>query len=145
MLHVPYRGGTAVVNGILTGEIQVGWTGIPNALPLIASGQSRAYCLSILQRSPSTPQIPTCDELGVKGFHVATDLSLYGPAGMSPKIASRLQAEAAKVMREPAISARMQQLGIIMEEDGTASLERLRRDNLERFGVIVRKLKLQVN
>ena len=64
LLHVPYRGGSAMVNGLLTGEIQVGWSGIPNVMTLIESGKLRGYCVSTLQRSPSTPAIPTCDELG---------------------------------------------------------------------------------
>src|SRR5580698_11406979 len=58
VLHVPYRAGTAMVNGLLTGEIQVGWSGIPNVQALIAGGQLRGYCISLLQRSPSMPQIP---------------------------------------------------------------------------------------
>src|SRR5262245_16264764 len=50
LLHVPYRGGSAMVNGLLTGEIQVGWSGIPNVMELIASGKLRGYCVSVLQR-----------------------------------------------------------------------------------------------
>jgi tripartite-type tricarboxylate transporter receptor subunit TctC len=38
LLHVPYRGGSAMVNGLLTGEIQAGWSGIPNVMELIAAG-----------------------------------------------------------------------------------------------------------
>ena len=68
LLHVPYRGGSAMVNGLLTGEIQVGWSGIPNVMALIESGKLRGYCISVLQRSPSTPAIPTCDELGQQGL-----------------------------------------------------------------------------
>jgi len=81
LLHVPYRGGSAMVNGLLTGEIQVGWSGIPNVMALIESGKLRGYCISVLQRSPSTPAIPTCDELGHKGFDVATVMGLHAPAG----------------------------------------------------------------
>lgn len=143
VLHVPYRGGTAMVNGVLTGEIQVGWSGIPNVMSLIASGQLRGYCISVLQRSPSTPAIPTCDELGIKGFDVATVMGLYGPAGMPPAIVARLQAETAKVMREPAIAARMEQLGIVMEENGTANYVQFRKDDFQRYADIVRKLNLQ--
>ena len=55
LLHVPYRGGSAMVNALLTGEIQVGWSGIPNVMSLIEGGKLRAYCISILQRSPSVP------------------------------------------------------------------------------------------
>jgi tripartite-type tricarboxylate transporter receptor subunit TctC len=145
LLHVPYRGGSAMVNGLLTGEIQVGWSGIPNVMALIESGQLRGYCVSVLQRSPSTPAIPTCDELGQKGFDIATVLGLLGPAGMSPKIVARIQAEAASAMREPAMAARLKQLGMVMEENGTANYVSFLKYDLERYAAAVKKLKLQIN
>src|SRR5215216_5559480 len=83
LLHVPYRGGSAMVNGLLTGEIQAGWSGIPNVIELIAAGKLRGLCVSTLQRSPSTPSVATCDELGLKGFNVATMMGLHAPAGTS--------------------------------------------------------------
>jgi tripartite-type tricarboxylate transporter receptor subunit TctC len=144
VLHVPYRAGTAMVNGLLTGEIQVGWSGIPNVMQQIASGQLRGYCISILKRSASTPAIPTCDELGIKGFDVASVMGLYGPAGTSPQIVARLQTEVAKVMREPAINARMEQLGMIMEEDGTANYIAFTKRDYARYSAIVQKLHLQI-
>jgi tripartite-type tricarboxylate transporter receptor subunit TctC len=144
VLHVPYRAGTAMVNGLLTGEIQVGWSGIPNVKSLIESGQLRGYCISLLARSPSMPQVPTCDELGIKGFDVNTVMGLYAPAGVSPKIVARLQAETAKVMREPEMTARMEQLGIIMEENGTANYIAFRQQDFERYADIVHKLNIQI-
>jgi tripartite-type tricarboxylate transporter receptor subunit TctC len=144
VLHVPYRAGTAMVNGLLTGEIQVGWSGIPNVMQQIASGQLRGCCISILKRSASTPAIPTCDELGIKGFDVASVMGLYGPAGTSLQIVARLQTEVAKVMREPAINARMEQLGMIMEEDGTANYIAFTKRDYARYSAIVQKLHLQI-
>jgi tripartite-type tricarboxylate transporter receptor subunit TctC len=144
VLHVPYRAGTAMVNGLLTGEIQVGWSGIPNVKSLIESGQLRGYCISLLQRSASMPQIPTCDELGIKGFDVNTVMGLYAPAGVSPKIVTRLQAEIAKAIREPTITARMEQLGIIMEENGTANYIAFRQQDFQRYTDIVHKLHIQI-
>jgi tripartite-type tricarboxylate transporter receptor subunit TctC len=144
VLHVPYRGGTAMVNGVLTGEVQVGWSGIPNVMQLIASGQLRGYCISILKRSASTPAIPTCDELGVKGFNVATVMGLNAPAGVPPQIVARLQAEIAKVMRELAITARMEQLGMIMEEDGTANYTAFKKRDYASYAEIVHKLNLHI-
>jgi tripartite-type tricarboxylate transporter receptor subunit TctC len=143
VVHVPYRAGTAMVNGLLTGEIQVGWSGIPNVQALIESGQLRSYCISVLKRSASTPAIPTCDELGIKGFDVATVMGLFAPAGTSPKMVARLQAEIAKVIREPEITARMDQLGMIMQENGTKSYVEFIKQDFERYGDIVRKLDLQ--
>jgi tripartite-type tricarboxylate transporter receptor subunit TctC len=143
LLHVPYRGGSAMVNGLLTGEIQAGWSGIPNVIELIASGKLRGLCVSTLQRSPSTPQIATCDELGIKGFNVATMMGLVAPAGTSPKIIARVQAEAAKAMREPAMATRMTQLGMVMEENGTASYAAFLKEDLARYDQAVKKLNLQ--
>jgi len=143
LLHVPYRGGSAMVNGLLTAEIQAGWSGIPNVIELIASGKLRGLCLSTLQRSPSTPQISTCDELGLKGFNVATMMGLHAPAGTSGRIIARLQAETAKVMRDPAMATRMTQLGMVMEENGTANYAAFMRDDMVRYDQAVKKLNLQ--
>ena len=144
LLHVPYRGGSAMVNGLLTGEIQVGWSGIPNVMALIESGKLRGYCVSVLQRSPSTPSIPTCDELGHKGFDVATVMGLFAPAGTPAKIIARLQGEAAGAMREPAMAARMKQLGMVMEENGTANYVQFIKHDMDRYAQAVKKLKLEI-
>jgi tripartite-type tricarboxylate transporter receptor subunit TctC len=144
LLHVPYRGGSAMVNGLLTGEIDVGWSGIPNVMTLIASGKLKGYCISVLQRSTSTPAIPTCDELGQNGFDIATVMGMHAPSGTSPKIVARLQAETAAVMREPAMAARMQQLGMIMEENGTANYIAFMQHDIERYAQAVKRLNLQV-
>ena len=144
LLHVPYRGGSAMVNGVLTGEIQAGWSGIPNVMELIAAGKLRGLCVSVLQRSPSTPSIPTCDELGQKGFDIATVMGLHAPAGTSPKIVARLQAEAAKVIREPQMASRMKQLGMVMEENGTANYAAFMERDMGRYAEAVHKLNLQI-
>ena len=141
--HVPYRGGSAMVNGLLTGEIQAAWSGIPNVLPLIESGKLRGYCVSILERSKSMPNVPTCAELGLAGFDIATMIGLQAPAGAPAKLVARLQAEAAKAMREPAMVERMIQLGMIVQENGTAHYAKFMQDDLERYAVAVRKLNLQ--
>ena len=144
LLHVPYRGGSAMVNGLLTGEIQVGWSGIPNVIELIASGKLRGYCVSVLQRSPSTPAIPTCDELGQNGFDVATVMGLQAPSGTPPKVIARLQAEVAAAMREPAMVTRMHQLGMVMEENGTANYVQFMKYDMDRYAQAVKKLNLQI-
>jgi tripartite-type tricarboxylate transporter receptor subunit TctC len=137
------RGGSAMVNGLLTGEIQAGWSGIPNVMELIAAGKLRGLCVSTLQRSSSTPTIPTCDELGLTGFNIATMMGLHAPAGTSPKIVARLQVEIAQSMREPAMAARMAQLGMVMEESGTSHYAAFMREDMARYEQAVRTLNLQ--
>ena len=144
MLHVPYRGGTQMVNALLAGEVQGGWSGIPNVRGQIEGGLLRALCVSILVRSPSLPNVPTCDEMGVKGFDIATMLGLAGPAGLPVSVVATLQAETAKALRDPKVAERMVQLGVVMQENGTAHYQKYVRDDFERYGAIVRKLNLQI-
>jgi tripartite-type tricarboxylate transporter receptor subunit TctC len=105
--------------------------------------QGPGYCISVLHRSPTAPAVPTCDELGQKGFDVATVLGLQGPAGLSPKIVARLQAIAASAMREPDMAARMQQFGMVMEENGTANYMEFMKSDMDRYAQAVKRLNLQ--
>jgi tripartite-type tricarboxylate transporter receptor subunit TctC len=143
LLHVPYRGGTALVNGLLTGEIQAGWSGIPNVRALIATGQLRALCVSVLKRSPSLPEVPTCDELGYRGFDIADMLGLQSSAGVPPKVVTQLQGAVSKILREPEMTERMMTLGMDMQENGTAAYAQFMKEDLDRYGVVVRRLNLQ--
>jgi tripartite-type tricarboxylate transporter receptor subunit TctC len=144
LLHVPYRGGTGMVNALLTGEVDAGWSGISNVLALIQTGKLRALCLSVLQRDVSLPDVPTCDELGYKGFDVATMLGLQTSAGVPPAIVARLQSAVAKILREPAMAERMVTLGIHMQENGTASYAKFMTDDLERYTKVVDEFHLQI-
>jgi tripartite-type tricarboxylate transporter receptor subunit TctC len=143
LLHVPYRGGTALVNGLLTGEIQAGWSGIPNVLALIEAGQLRALCISILKRSPSMPAVPTCAELGYDGFDIATMIGLQAAAGLPEPIVARLQAAVAKALREGDVAERMRTLGIDLQENGTAQYRQFMQDDLARYQDAARRLKLK--
>src|SRR6476646_5116079 len=142
LLHVPYRGGTALVNGLLTGEIQAGWSGLPNVIAHIKAGTLRGLCVSVLRRAVSLPDVPTCDEAGIKGFDIADLLGLQAPAGMSPKAVERLQAAIAKIMREPAMAERMETLGMDLQENGTANYTHFMHDDLELYAKVIDRLGL---
>ena len=143
LVHVPYRGGTALVNGLLTGEIQAGWSGLPNVIAQINTGKLRGLCVSVLQRAASLPNVPTCDEAGIKGFDIADMLGLQGPAGMSPQVVERLQSAVAKIIREPAMAERMATLGMAMQEKGTANYVRFMKDDLDRYAKVIDQLDLK--
>jgi len=144
LLHVPYRGGTGLVNALLTGEVDAGWSGIPNVVSLIKTGKLRALCVSVLQRDESLPDVPTCDELGYKGFDVATMLGLQSAASTPSAIVAKLQSAVAKILREPEVAERMKTLGIHMAENGTAAYAKLMEDELDRYTKVVEEFHLQI-
>jgi len=144
MLHVPYKGGTALVAGLLGGEVQAGWSGIPNVAAHIKSGKLRVLCISTAQRSASLPDVPTAAELGFAGFDIATVIGLQAPAGLPRDIGARLQAAAAKALRERDVAERMANLGMELRENGTEGYQRFVREDLERYVAAVRMAGVKV-
>jgi len=145
LLHVPYRGGTNLVTGLLKGEVQAGWSGIPNVLPLIEDGKLRVLCISTQQRSKSVADVPTAIELGVAGFDYATMMGLQTSSGAPRALVARLQAAVAKALREPDITERMAVLGMDLRENGTADYVQFMRDDIERYRSAIKTFKLQFN
>ena len=138
MLHVPYKGGTALVAAVLAGEVQSGWSGIPNVASHIRSGKLRVLCISTAQRSASLPDVPTAIELGYAGFDIATTIGLQAPAGLSRDIAARLQSAVAKALRERDLAERMANLGMELRENGTEHYARFVREDIERYSAAVK-------
>jgi tripartite-type tricarboxylate transporter receptor subunit TctC len=129
MLHVPYKGGSALVAAALSGEVQAGWSGIPNVLPHIRAGKLRVYAISTAQRSSALPEVPTAAELGFTGFDIATVIGLQAPAGTSREIVFRLQS---------AVGAPMANLAMELRENGTEHYVRFVKEDLERYAAAVK-------
>ena len=139
MLHVPYKGGSPMVAAVLAGEVQSGWSGIPNVAAHIRAGKLKALCISTVQRSAAVPDVPPCAEQGFPGFDIATVMGLQAPAGLSRDIAARLQAAFARALREKDVAERMANLGMIMMENGTEHYQRFMREDLERYQAAVKQ------
>jgi tripartite-type tricarboxylate transporter receptor subunit TctC len=140
--HVPFRSAGAMVAAILSGTIQAGWSGIPNIKTLIETDKLRALCISTSGRANTLAQVPTCAELGYPGFSVAARIGMLGPGGLPPALVAQLQAPVAKAMREPDLAERMDTLGMLMQENGTADYQQFMKDDVERYSTLVKRLGL---
>jgi tripartite-type tricarboxylate transporter receptor subunit TctC len=138
LLHVPYKGGSALVAALLAGEVQVGWSGIPNVAPHIKSGKLKVYAISTAHRSPSLPDVPTAIEQGYPDFDIATVIGLQAPAGLSSGITARLQRAVAQIVREPDVAARMTNLGMELRENGTEDYVRFVKGEMARYAQAVK-------
>jgi len=138
MLHVPYKGGSALVAALLSGEVQSGWSGIPNVASHIRAGKLKVYAISTAKRSGTLPDVPTLAEQGYPGFDIATVIGLQAPAGLSREIVARLQASVAKIVREREVAERMANLGMDLMENGTEHYQRFVREDMERYAQAVK-------
>jgi tripartite-type tricarboxylate transporter receptor subunit TctC len=100
ILHVPYKGGGAAVPDLLAGRVSMMLETIPNALPLVRSGQMRAIGVTTRERSSLAPDIPTLAESGLPGFDVSAWTGLFVPAGTPAAIVNRLNVETRQITHD---------------------------------------------
>jgi tripartite-type tricarboxylate transporter receptor subunit TctC len=107
MVHVPYRGiGPAFVD-ILGGQTQAMLPGLAAALPHIKGGKVRPLAVTGLARHRLLPDVPTFEELGLKGFDGVQWYGIAGPAGISPAIVKRLNDEINRMLADPELKERL--------------------------------------
>lgn len=95
MEHVPYKGQAPAELDLVAGHIDMMFDNIAGATPLIRSGKLRALGVAALNRADQLPEVPTIDELGVKGFENSTFWILMA-AGKIPENALGKLAKAAE-------------------------------------------------
>jgi tripartite-type tricarboxylate transporter receptor subunit TctC len=85
---------------------------VPTAVPNVRQGRAKGLAVSGPKRSPFAPEIPTISEQGLPGFSIQSWFGLYGPKGMPPELARRINEELNKVMQSPDMVARFSAMGI---------------------------------
>ena len=111
-IHVPYKGGPFVMTAAMSGEIDMAFASLTDAIPLVRSGKLRALGVTAAQRSQSATEVPTMAEAGM-AMVAETWLGLVGPAGTPRRIIDRVQRENVRVMKSPEVSQRMLALGAV--------------------------------
>lgn len=101
LLHVPYSGGdAALVNGMLTGDIDMALISGAVALPQVQAGKLRAIGVGTKERVSFLPEVPTVIEAtGESDFLIGPWNGIIGPAGMSPDIVKKLETAIQEVMK----------------------------------------------
>lgn len=97
LMHVPYKGTSAAVTDLLSGQIDVVMSPITAVLPHIKAGKLRAMAVAGKRRVATLPDVPTLAEAGVKGAESGLWVLLIGPAGMPPEVSKTWIAHARSV------------------------------------------------
>jgi tripartite-type tricarboxylate transporter receptor subunit TctC len=109
---VPYRGDGLAVQAVASGEAQYAIAVSGTAKPFVDSGMVRALVATGPTRMPSLPEVPTIAETGaVTEFDIVAWLGYFAPAGTPPDRIAWLQRAIAAAVRDPAVEARLADLG----------------------------------
>jgi len=112
MTHIPYKGGAPMTTDLIAGTIPVGIDVITAYVPMMKSGQIRGLAVTSKTRSPLATDVPSVVELGLPMLVAENYFGVSGPAGLPKDVSDKLHAALDKVMADPAIAKRFEELGI---------------------------------
>lgn len=111
LLHVPFRGDSASLTALLSGEIPMIIAPPTAVMANIKGGKLRAIATTGPQRWQGLPDVPTVTEQGVTGYDVQSWAGLMAPASTPRAVIDRLNAELQKAIVGPAVKSRLEDMG----------------------------------
>lgn len=144
MVHAPYRGTQPALQDLMAGNIGAMFD-VNSALhPHFESGAIRALGIASEERAAFAPNIPTIQEQGIADFAVSTWSMLLAPAGTPTAIVERISSEVSRIVREPAMTARLREIGLLAEGRNPAQTGELLRSEIARWGEVIRTANVTV-
>src|SRR5262245_60406700 len=110
--HVPYRGGMPSLMGAIAGEVQLVFSDIVPAAPLVRDNRLTALAMTGLRRASVAPEIPTLDESGLPGFSITAWVAVVAPAGTPKDIVHKLNGEIGRTLKDPEFVRQISTMGI---------------------------------
>jgi tripartite-type tricarboxylate transporter receptor subunit TctC len=137
VVHVPYKGAVPAHAGLMTGDVHIMFDAMTSALPHIQSGRLRALAVTTTTRSKALPDTPTVAEF-VQGYVVSGWLGVGAPRGTPGEVVERLNKEITAVLVDPAIRARLDDLGSEPLAGSPADFGRFIAAETEKWGKVIR-------
>jgi tripartite-type tricarboxylate transporter receptor subunit TctC len=141
--HVPYRSAGPAVNDLLAGHIPLMFGPSPVVVPMVQAGRLRPLAFTSLKRTPQLPDVPTCDELGLKGYEATGWYGLHGPRGLARPIVDKLNSAARQIVQMPDILERYMMLNLEPISGSPEEFAEFLKADLQKYVEIARKANIQ--
>jgi tripartite-type tricarboxylate transporter receptor subunit TctC len=136
--HIPYKGANQALNDVIGGQVDMYMASVTSVLQQIRNGKLRPLAATSTKRVNDLPQTPTVAELGYKGFDATTWFGFLAPAGTPKDIVSRLNTEFNKALQQPDLRKRLGEEGADVSGGTSEQFASLMRDELQRWGKVVK-------
>lgn len=143
LVHVPYKGVSLALVGVVSGEVDMAFATVASAKSHIQTKRMKAIAVASPRRSVAAPDIPTFDEQGLHNFYLSTSYGVHAPKGTSGEIVKKLNAEFLRAMRAPEVEKRMLDAGIEPSPGTPEAYGKYVEEEVSRLGRIIREAKLQ--
>ena len=141
--HVPYKGASAALVGLMGNEVQLVIDPLSTAKKYAESGKMRALGVTTAQRTDLWPQMPTIAEGGVPGFDTAVWYGMYVPAKTPAATVDKLNKELVSILRSDEMRKWLSQEGLEPVADTPAQSQAFLRTDIERWKALAKSAGIQ--
>jgi tripartite-type tricarboxylate transporter receptor subunit TctC len=138
MVHVPYKGGGAVINDLLSGQVALTFATLPSVIQFVQDGRLRALAMTTKNRWPGLPDVPTLSQAGVRDFEISTWIGLLAPAKTPDDVVNKLHREVVRIVQLPEVRERFATLGMVPVGDTPAQFAEHIRSELPKYEKLVK-------
>jgi tripartite-type tricarboxylate transporter receptor subunit TctC len=138
-VHIPYRGGAAVVTDLLGGQVEASFQNMGTVATQIRAGKIRALGVTANARSSALPDIPTMAEAGFPGLVVTSWQAAGAPAKTPREIVARLNEASVKALRSADVRERLNNIGFDVVASTPEEFGKFMQDEVERWTKVVQR------
>jgi tripartite-type tricarboxylate transporter receptor subunit TctC len=124
IVHVPFPGTGAALQGVLSNQVSAMWGFTAGLIPQVRAGALKAIASGGRERSPALPEVPTFAESGVADYVAASWIGMFAPHGTEAAIIDRLNEAVKNAMREENVKELLMQNGSEIVASTSAELSR---------------------
>jgi len=143
LTHVPYKGGAPATVAVVSGEVDLSFTNMTDALPQIEADTVRGIAVTSAERSPFAPRLPTIQEAGVANFSAESWNGIMAPVGTPAPIVDRLAATFTAMARDEEIKKAMANVGATSVSTTPDEFHKKIAGELEQWTELVKDLQLK--
>ena len=145
MVHIPYRGAAPALADLAGGQIPVMMADMAAGAAFIKSGKIRPLAVANDKRLPQLPDVPTFDELGMKGVEAAALVGLVAPAALPADVKATLQNQVAAAIEQPAVKQKLIELGVEPVGSSSQAYADLLKAENARWHKLIKDLKITLD
>lgn len=139
LTHIPYKGAAQGATDVISGQVQLYVSSIPTLIGHIKSGKMRPIAVTSLNRVDDLAQVPTIAESGYKGFEAVTWFGVLGPANLPKDVVAKLNADLNKALKDAELQKKLSDQGADVAGSTPEQFAKLIRDDMARWGKIVKE------
>ena len=144
LLHVPYKGSGPAITDLLGSQVETMVDQLTASIEHIRNGRLKALAVTSLARSPLLPNVPTLDELGVKGYEAGTYTGIFAPASTPPAVVARLHAALRQALQNAGVRERYRAMGADVWEMTQPAFDAYVRGDVEKWRKVAREANIIV-